>query len=191
VQKRLDRAMSQGRGWLADEARNLLWDHHPVELRAEGTLTAWGQLFADYEILQPIEQLARELEVDASLTERVAALMGHHVQSRKVLGGLEGRGWRRKGHVSGFTRTFDHGGGAQVEIHLKRGIDISNLQSDQTSLAEVVCTPDPQRRGDPGPAALLHRTLKGAEYRSTGRAYSKASHSPYSAAKASIVMFHE
>jgi predicted DNA-binding WGR domain protein len=69
---------------------------HALELPAE--LSArWGQVFGDYEILQPFRQLGREAfpitdpEREARSLERFA---GTTVPTGKVLG-LEARGWRR------------------------------------------------------------------------------------------------
>lgn len=58
---------------------------------------AWGQIFADYEVLQPFAQLSREV---ARLTDaekaaaKIERAVGLEVPTGKVLG-LDTRGWRR------------------------------------------------------------------------------------------------
>lgn len=69
---------------------------HPLELDAQ-TAAAWGQVFSDYELLQPFSQLGRPVytptpeELKAVELKRVEGLK---VPTGKVLG-LEQRGWRR------------------------------------------------------------------------------------------------
>ena len=69
---------------------------HRLEL-GDAQAAAWGQLFGDYEILQPFAQLSREIatptdaEKSATKLERVVGLT---VPTGKVLG-LDHRGWRR------------------------------------------------------------------------------------------------
>jgi hypothetical protein len=69
---------------------------HRLELGDERA-AAWGQIFADYELLQPFAQLSREIatpseaEAAGEKLERVAGLT---VPTGKVLG-LDNRGWRR------------------------------------------------------------------------------------------------
>lgn len=68
---------------------------HPLHLGDE--LTAWSEVFADYEILQPFPQLGRTvltLPEEESAGYRLARFEGLKVPIGKVLG-LERRGWRR------------------------------------------------------------------------------------------------
>ncbi|MEV4568560.1 DUF4132 domain-containing protein [Nonomuraea sp. NPDC049419] len=63
---------------------------HPLELGDD--LAAWAEVFADYEILQPFQQLDRETyEPDPKL---IAEIEAAKVPTRAVIG-LERRGWRR------------------------------------------------------------------------------------------------
>ncbi|XVQ09683.1 DUF4132 domain-containing protein [Spirillospora sp. CA-255316] len=68
---------------------------HPLDLG--GTVPAWGELLADYEIIQPFPQLGRtvhtltDAEREAGHLERFADLK---VPARAILG-LTGRGWER------------------------------------------------------------------------------------------------
>lgn len=79
---------------LPDDARVGL--PHALELDAQ-TAGAWGQIFADYQLLQPFQQLGRPTY--ASTAEERAGtelkrVSGLKVPTGKVLG-LETRGWRR------------------------------------------------------------------------------------------------
>ena len=63
---------------------------HPIEIDRE-TLARWGERFSEYEIVQPFQQLGRDVVRKTSTAE-----MGKltEVDSLKLLG-LERRGWRR------------------------------------------------------------------------------------------------
>lgn len=63
---------------------------HPLDLGE--ALIAWGEVFADYEILQPFPQLTRETY--AATEENLKRFLGAEVPTTRVLG-LERRGWRR------------------------------------------------------------------------------------------------
>ncbi|MET9657317.1 DUF4132 domain-containing protein [Streptomyces sp. NPDC006510] len=68
---------------------------HPLDLGDE--LTAWSEVFADYEILQPFPQLGRTvltLSEEESAGYRLTRFEGLKVPTGKVLG-LERRGWER------------------------------------------------------------------------------------------------
>jgi hypothetical protein len=78
---------------LPDEAEIALV--HPLSL--DGTLGAWAQILADYEITQPFPQLGRDvhrLTEEERRTGRLARFEGLTAPWGKVLG-LERRGWRR------------------------------------------------------------------------------------------------
>ncbi|MCB9603270.1 MAG: DUF4132 domain-containing protein [Sandaracinus sp.] len=69
---------------------------HPLEL-APGDAAAFGQVFADYEILQPFVQLGRDLHTltpDEAKAKELKRVEGAKVPTGRVLG-LESRGWRR------------------------------------------------------------------------------------------------
>ncbi|GAA3254230.1 hypothetical protein GCM10010532_103050 [Dactylosporangium siamense] len=62
-----------------------------------GTLAAWAEVFADYELLQPFEQLGRPF-YELAAVERTAAAIDRfegHKTTYAVLRGLERRGWIR------------------------------------------------------------------------------------------------
>lgn len=69
---------------------------HVMELSPEAA-AGFGQLFADYEILQPFAQLARDtytLTAEESAAKELKRFDGTKVPTGRVLG-LESRGWRR------------------------------------------------------------------------------------------------
>ena len=69
---------------------------HRLDL-SEADAQAWGQLFGDYEIMQPFEQLSREVltaNPDEAGTAALHRVEGVVAPTGKVLG-LDARGWRR------------------------------------------------------------------------------------------------
>lgn len=98
---------------------------HPVQLA--DAVAAWGEVFADYEILQPFPQLGRDVHTlaETELTaHRLTRFEGITVHVGKLLG-LERRGWHRTspedGGVQGCVERELPGGGAVV-IGLDPGI---------------------------------------------------------------------
>ncbi|MGI5163269.1 DUF4132 domain-containing protein [Spirillospora sp. CA-253888] len=80
---------------------------HPLDL-GEG-VKAWGEVFADYEILQPFPQLGRPVHALTGAeraARRLERLAGRTVPAGRVLG-LERFGWERDGDI---------GSGTQVEM---------------------------------------------------------------------------
>ncbi len=140
---------------VADRAFSLAGDAtvrlaHP----ALDTLDAWAALFADYTILQPFEQMGREVfrcaaeERDADALERTA---GVTVAARRALGILETRGFRREdaGYVGAFIRPLRTTSGAEVvaRLPLSPGFEIQDLrhEGEQTTGAATLTT----QQGDP------------------------------------------
>ena len=81
---------------VADESYSLPEDvtvgvAHPLDLG--DALTGWGELFADYGILQPFPQLTRETYT--ATDENLKRFLGAEIPTPRVLG-LERRGWRRE-----------------------------------------------------------------------------------------------
>ncbi|MDR6326393.1 DUF4132 domain-containing protein [Actinoplanes couchii] len=105
---------------------------HPLHLSAE--LTTWAELFADYEILQPFEQLGRGTE---PLTrERAAGLVGRTAPSTTLLG-LERRGWRRgRPQDAGVQHWFERDvpGARHLVVAIDPGIPVGavDILGDQT-----------------------------------------------------------
>ncbi|MGW6445821.1 DUF4132 domain-containing protein [Lentzea sp. NPDC055074] len=88
---------------------------HPVDLT--GTLPAWGEIFADYEILQPFPQLGRPVHAflpDEDTVPQLQKYVGRPAPVGKVLG-LAKRGWVRgapqdAGVEEWITRPLPSGG---------------------------------------------------------------------------------
>ncbi|MBC7978130.1 MAG: DUF4132 domain-containing protein, partial [Myxococcales bacterium] len=105
---------------------------HRLEL-ADDQAAAWGQVFGDYEILQPFDQLGRavyritEREQAANELLRVDDLM---VKTGKILG-LESRGWR-KGDPQDAGWVWDMHkplpGGLRAVLGLDGGIAIGYME---------------------------------------------------------------
>jgi hypothetical protein len=106
---------------------------HPLELEPQ-VAAAWGQVFADYQLLQPFPQLGRPTytptaeEQNATQLKRVEGLT---VPTGKVLG-LEARGWRRgppqdAGVVGWMERQFENG--PIVSLDLDPGLATGYLEA--------------------------------------------------------------
>jgi hypothetical protein len=86
---------------------------HVLEMSPQ-SLDAWGQLFADYEILQPFKQLGREtysLTADEQGQSTLTRFIDKQVATGSVMG-LVNRGWERGqaqdgGWVGEFSRRVD------------------------------------------------------------------------------------
>lgn len=112
---------------------------HPVELTAE-QLRSLSSLFADYEILQPFDQLGRVVHVVPPGEEHhaVEAWVGRKVPSMRIVA-LEHRGWRR-GEVwdAGIVHSYERaaGDGIWATLGLDPGIAIGapSMVPEQTVL---------------------------------------------------------
>jgi hypothetical protein len=107
---------------LPDDA--LIGVAHPVDLGAD--LPRWSELFADYEMLQPFQQLGRAVhtltaeEAESSLLTRYA---GVKTPAGKVLG-LERRGWERSAPADGGWQGYllrELPGGDTLVVELEPG----------------------------------------------------------------------
>jgi hypothetical protein len=100
---------------------------HPLDFAAlDASLAgAWGQVLADYELLQPFEQLARQSFVlgDALRAGRELPQWAGRVVSNAALMGLETRGWVREVGDGGMVNSFSKGvpGEGQVCLRLEEG----------------------------------------------------------------------
>jgi hypothetical protein len=102
---------------------------HPLHLG--GALAAWAEVFADYEILQPFAQLARDTH-ELTAGERAATALtrfaGVKIPATKVLG-LQRRGWRRCEPQDGGIQPMmerDLPSGATLMLDLDPGIVIGD-----------------------------------------------------------------
>jgi Domain of unknown function (DUF4132) len=103
---------------------------HPLHLA--GTLGAWAEVFADYEILQPFPQLGRDtytLTDDERTATDFARFHGVKVPTTKVLG-LERRGWRRAAAEDGGVQPAMERplpGGALLLAEIEPGIVVGDV----------------------------------------------------------------
>jgi hypothetical protein len=82
---------------------------HPLRL-APDALARWGELFGDYEVLQPFPQLTREVTRAAPDDEgRKMTPPSRDLPYHVLVGSLESRGWRRAGSdgAEGATDTYE------------------------------------------------------------------------------------
>ena len=99
---------------------------HPLHLD-DSTLRAWSEVFADYEILQPFPQLAREVFRLEPAEKKATDLPRYHltgVPTGRVLG-LTARGWARGDVFDGGVSVDTHraiGGGRYVVLDLDPGL---------------------------------------------------------------------
>jgi hypothetical protein len=73
---------------------------HPLHLGEE--TVAWAEVFADYEVVQPFEQLARPvfaLTAEEAATGRVARFEGRSVHTGPLIGLRQARSWWKYTHV--------------------------------------------------------------------------------------------
>ncbi|MFD0903320.1 DUF4132 domain-containing protein [Actinomadura sediminis] len=120
---------------------------HPLHLGDD--LPAWGEVFADYEILQPFEQLARPVHAltdDERASGRLARLDGLKVPPGAVLG-LVNRGWERgapqdAGVEGWISRRV--GAGRFVVVDLTPGITVDHPDEfgDQSLGVRIADRPD-------------------------------------------------
>ncbi|MEU0882275.1 DUF4132 domain-containing protein [Lentzea sp. NPDC005914] len=119
---------------------------HPVDL--QDSLNAWGEVFADYEILQPFPQLSRPVHLAGSPQDVLPALKKHcdvTFPIGKVLG-LTKKGWVRGEPQDGgvecwITRPFP-GGGALV-ASLDPGIAVGAVDVfPEVSFPDMWFSPD-------------------------------------------------
>jgi hypothetical protein len=115
---------------------------HPLDLGDDAR--AWAALFADYELIQPFAQLARETyacppaEVTATRTQRFAGLS---VPATSLLGALEARDFERSspGSVAAYRRP----------VATRRGVAVATLElSPGFEIADLADGARPQTLGD-------------------------------------------
>ncbi|MGI5208812.1 DUF4132 domain-containing protein [Spirillospora sp. CA-108201] len=105
---------------------------HPVDL--DGSLAAWSEVFADYEILQPFPQLGRPVHALADgegRSGRLERFEGLTVPVGKVLG-LTSRGWDRGAPQDAGVEPFISRrlpGGRYIVIDLDPGIAVGTVDA--------------------------------------------------------------
>ncbi|MFD4676284.1 DUF4132 domain-containing protein [Lentzea sp. NPDC058450] len=108
---------------------------HPIHLA--GTADAWGQLFADYELLQPFPQLGRPTHAFApgDVIPQLAGYLDRDVPVGKVLG-LTKRGWLRcqpqdNGTEPWMTRPLPSGGALVASLDPGITVGMIDLEPEQ------------------------------------------------------------
>jgi len=121
---------------------------HRLELD-DATCAKWGQIFGDYEILQPFDQLGRAVfhatqdELAGTVLKRMS---GVTVKTGKILG-LDGRGWHRgapqdAGWVWDMYKPL--GNGFRAELELKGGFCVGYMEGTppEQPLGDVTLSPE-------------------------------------------------
>ncbi len=127
---------------------------HALEL-ASADAAAFGQIFADYEILQPFAQLGREvyrLSADERDAFELARFKGKQVATGSVFG-LENRGWRRGdpqdgGWIGWFTRPISDD--LEVELDLDPGTVVGEINYEPKQKLGALVLRRPNSYSDDG-----------------------------------------
>ena len=132
---------------------------HPITLGDQAP--AWGEILADYEILQPFDQLGRPvfaLEEGDFATGRLTRFEGVTVETGRILGMMK-HGWVRAepadaGMEAGIT--YKIADDAHLLVKLHPGLYAAAYDSDAEQQLEKVwlAESDSFWRNDPGPEAL-------------------------------------
>src|SRR6218665_2567793 len=138
---------------------------HALELDAK-TSGAWGQLFADYQLIQPFPQLGRPtyaLQASERGATKLERVVGLKVPTGKVLN-LEKRGWRRGAPQDGGVVCWMEkplGPGLMAELDLEEGIYTGMIEEspEQVLGALVVRTGEHWDQEDPRPLGELDSIL--------------------------------
>jgi hypothetical protein len=111
---------------------------HPLELAAldPSLAAAWGAVLADYEIMQPFEQLTRQtFALDEALRTRrdLPQWAGRQVSNAGLMG-LEARGWLREVGEGGMVDSFNKAlpGGRRLCVQLEEGWFVQDIPDGKT-----------------------------------------------------------
>ncbi len=132
---------------------------HPLVLADELRAT-WTRVFADYEILQPFEQLGRALFVPtAELGEkRSMQVAGHEAKPGAILGVLDSRGWDRiaDSWVTEYSRSARRrdGAPARFKIGFQPGFDLADVANAPMQTLKGLELEGAERLGDVEPIDL-------------------------------------
>jgi hypothetical protein len=125
---------------------------HAIELPPHAA-AQFGQLFADYELLQPFAQLGRDtyaLGDEDRAAQHLERWKGVVVPSTRVLG-LVNKGWQRGASFGGGTICFFHkplAGGKVIELSLNPGIYVGMVSENPEQNLEVVAVGSSARGGE-------------------------------------------
>ncbi|TAG25649.1 MAG: DUF4132 domain-containing protein [Burkholderiales bacterium] len=124
---------------------------HRLEMPAD-TVAAFGQIFADYEILQPFKQLGREtfaLTPEELKTKELTRFANRELNTASVMG-LANRGWEGQEHGGGWLGSYRKPIGEQYEVtvELKPGTIMGNPKQEPKQKLPTV-TLSERNRYDP------------------------------------------
>ncbi|GAA2159936.1 MULTISPECIES: DUF4132 domain-containing protein [Glycomyces] len=133
---------------------------HPALLASEAVQT-WAELLADYEILQPFDQLHRPVLAftpEELATGRLTRFEGATVETGRILG-LTSRGWDRSGPMSGSVESsvsYPLPGGGSITVELDPGIYVGSVSAypEQTLEGVSLAVPGGTRPEDLDPAVV-------------------------------------
>lgn len=102
---------------------------HPARTPELGK--TWGQVFGDYQIVQPFDQLARAVTLPTAAEKKAKSLdraAKIRAPARKMLGTMESRGWSRddNGHVGAWLK---RSGDLEARWPITPGISMEDLRS--------------------------------------------------------------
>ena len=102
---------------------------HPINLD-EAALLRWGTLFADYELLQPFEQLGRItfMSSAAEAAEILKALQGVTVEARALLSTLDAHGWARVAGRRTSSAWRDIRSGVRASLVYRPGVFLDKVR---------------------------------------------------------------
>ncbi len=142
---------------------------HPLGLGAERAV--WSERFADYDRVQPFEQLSRATFAPTD-AERAQTIFDRHagavLPGAKLMGLLESRGWRRDGggNVSGWSRSLQTEQGERVvRVPISPGFEIGFLADSGDQRVGPVDVGVPLGSVDPVAFSELARDLEAVRER--------------------------
>jgi hypothetical protein len=118
---------------------------HRVELD-DATVARWSEVFADYELIQPFPQLARDtyaIRDDERGAKELARFAGRSTRSQQLLS-LVSRGWSHEGSpdggvVTSYEKTLDAPGPrATVKVVFEPGIYLGQVAANPSQTIESV-----------------------------------------------------
>ncbi|MFG3341479.1 DUF4132 domain-containing protein [Glycomyces sp. NPDC048151] len=131
---------------------------HPALLGSDA-VRAWAELLADYEVLQPFEQMNRPvfaLTADELATGRLTRFEGVAVATVRILG-MTGRGWNRSGAYQGGVDTgvsYRLPGGGSLDVDLDPGIYVGSVDAYPDQALKAVYLSGVEAPADLDPVAV-------------------------------------
>ncbi|MFK8001773.1 MAG: DUF4132 domain-containing protein, partial [Polyangiales bacterium] len=116
---------------------------HPQQFDA-ASLKKWGTVFADYELLQPFEQLGREVYASDEAKALIEEMQSKELATTRLLS-LRRRGWEEGeggggGRVSHFVRSI---GDASAALEMSPGIYLGDPQMEPLQTVQIAVQDEP------------------------------------------------